>query len=127
MQQLLDYLAIIAFAVVYFASKDIFLATGILMVGVTLQVIAYKVMSKPIGNELKITFWVSMAIGWSDPALQGRSIHTMEAQHRQLGHRVWRFLAPIGFAKTFLAEESLGPCAADCPTKNGKYSPTAGP
>ena len=63
MQQLLDYLAIIAFAVVYFTSKDIFLATGVLMVGVTLQVIAYKILSKPIGNELKITFWVSMVLG----------------------------------------------------------------
>ena len=63
MQQLLDYLAIIAFAVVYFTSKDIFLATGVLMVGVTLQVIAYKILSKPIGNELKITFWASMILG----------------------------------------------------------------
>ena len=63
MQQLLDYLAIIAFAVVYFTFKDIFLATGVLMVGVTLQVIAYKILSKPIGNELKITFWVSMVLG----------------------------------------------------------------
>jgi intracellular septation protein len=63
MQQLLDYLAIIAFAIVYFTTKDIFLATGVLMVGVTLQVIAYKVLGKPIGNELKITFWVSMALG----------------------------------------------------------------
>ena len=33
------------------------------MVGVTLQVIAYKILSKPIGNELKITFWVSMVLG----------------------------------------------------------------
>jgi len=63
MQQLLDYLAIIAFAIVYFATKDIFLATGVLMVGVTLQVIAYKVLGKTIGNELKITFWVSMVMG----------------------------------------------------------------
>ncbi len=63
MQQLLDYLAIIAFAIVYFTTKDIFLATGVLMVGVTLQVIAYKILRKPIGNELKITFWVSMVMG----------------------------------------------------------------
>ena len=70
MQQLLDYLAIIAFAIVYFTTKDIFLATGVLMVGVTLQVIAYKVLGKPIGNELKITFWGEHGIGWSDPTLQ---------------------------------------------------------
>ena len=31
MQQLLDYIAILAFVVVYFVSRDIFLATGVLM------------------------------------------------------------------------------------------------
>jgi intracellular septation protein len=63
MQQLLDYLAIIAFALIYFTTKDIFLATGVLMGGVTLQLIAYKLLGKTIGNELKITFWVSIVLG----------------------------------------------------------------
>ena len=63
MQQLLDYLAVIAFAIVYFTTKDIFLATGVLMAGVTLQVIAYKVLKKTIGKELKMTFWLSMVMG----------------------------------------------------------------
>jgi len=63
MQQLLDYIAILAFVVVYFISRDIFLATGILMVGVTLQVVLYWVLKKSIGRELKITFWASMILG----------------------------------------------------------------
>ena len=63
MQQLLDYVAVLAFVVVYFISRDIFLATGVLMVGVTLQVGAYWVLKKPIGNELKVTFWASMILG----------------------------------------------------------------
>lgn len=63
MQQLLDYLAVIAFAIVYFTTKDIFLATGVLMACVALQVIAYKALKKPIGKELKMTFWLSMGMG----------------------------------------------------------------
>jgi intracellular septation protein len=107
MKQLLDYLAIIAFAIVYFASKDIFLATGVLMVGVTLQVIAYKVMSKPIGNELKITFWVSMAMGgltllFRDEAfIQWKPSIVSWAIASALIGAHW-------FAKTFLLKKVLG-------------------
>ena len=63
MQQFIDYLAIIAFVVVYFTTRDIFLATGVLMVGVTLQIAVYWLMKKPIGNELKVTFWASILLG----------------------------------------------------------------
>ena len=63
MQQLIDYIAILAFVVIYFVTKDIFLATGVLMVGVTLQIILYWLLKKPIGNELKLTFWASMILG----------------------------------------------------------------
>ncbi len=63
MQQLLDYIAILAFVVVYFVTRDIFIATAVLMVGVTVQVGAYWLMKKPIGNELKLTFWASMLLG----------------------------------------------------------------
>ena len=63
MQQLLDYAAILAFVVVYFISRDIFLATAVLMGGVTLQVVGYLLMKKAIGNELKVTFVASMLLG----------------------------------------------------------------
>ena len=63
MQQLLDYAAILAFVVVYFISRDIFLATAVLMIGVAVQVALYWLTKKPIGNELKITFWASMILG----------------------------------------------------------------
>jgi len=63
MQQLLDYIAILAFVVVYFVTRDIFIATAVLMGGVTLQVASYWLLKKPIGNELKVTFWASMILG----------------------------------------------------------------
>ena len=63
MQQLIDYAAVLAFLIAYFVSGDIFIATAVLMIGVTLQLLAYKLLRKPIGNELKLTFWVSMVLG----------------------------------------------------------------
>ncbi len=62
MQQLLDFLPILVFTAVFFAS-DIYWATGALMASVTLQVVIYKLMGRPIGRELKFTFWASMAFG----------------------------------------------------------------
>ena len=63
MQQFIDYIAILAFVAVYFVTKDIFLATAVLMGGVTLQIGIYWLIKKPIGSELKLTFWASMVLG----------------------------------------------------------------
>lgn len=48
--------------VAYFTT-DIFTATAVLMAAVTLQLVVYKLMSKPIGRELKLTFWASLVFG----------------------------------------------------------------
>ena len=63
MQQFLEYFAVIAFVVVYFLTKDVFLATGVLLAAVVAQVAFYKVTKRPLSNELKITFWVSLVLG----------------------------------------------------------------
>ena len=47
MQQLIDFAAVLAFLIAYFVGGDIFIATGVLMVGVTLQMILYKALRKP--------------------------------------------------------------------------------
>ncbi len=62
MRQLLDFLPILVFVVVFFAS-DIYWATGALMLAVTLQVGAYRLLGKPVGRELKLTFWASIVFG----------------------------------------------------------------
>ncbi len=62
MSQLLDFVPVAVFAIVFFLS-DIFYATAALMVGVTIQVLVYLVMKKPVSRELKITFWASMVFG----------------------------------------------------------------
>ncbi|MDA1073658.1 MAG: septation protein IspZ [Proteobacteria bacterium] len=62
MSQFLDFLPILVFAGVFFAT-DIFYATGALMVAVALQVAFYWLAKKPISRELKLTFWASMIFG----------------------------------------------------------------
>jgi intracellular septation protein len=62
MNQLFDFLPIALFVAVYFLS-DIFYATGALMIGVTLQVVAYKLLGRTISKELQITFWASVIFG----------------------------------------------------------------
>ena len=62
MNQLLDFLPILVFAVVYF-TLGIYPATAALMVAVSLQILAFWLLKRTIGNELKLTFWVSMVFG----------------------------------------------------------------
>jgi intracellular septation protein len=62
MNQLLDFVPIALFVIVFFLS-DIFYATAALMIGVTLQVCIYWALKRPISRELKITFWASIVFG----------------------------------------------------------------
>lgn len=64
--QLLDFLPIALFVAVFFgtaAPDNILWATAALMVGVTLQLVAYWLLKKPIGGQLKFTFWASIILG----------------------------------------------------------------
>ena len=62
MSQFLDFIPILVFVIVFFTS-DIYTATAALMIAVTLQLVVYLAIKKPIGRELKLTFWVSMIFG----------------------------------------------------------------
>ena len=62
MNQLLDFVPVALFVVVFYLS-DIFYATGALMIGVTVQVLIYLALKRPISRELKITFWASIIFG----------------------------------------------------------------
>jgi intracellular septation protein len=62
MSQLLDFVPVAVFVIVFFLS-DIFYATAALMIGVTIQVLVYLALKKPMSRELKITFWASLVFG----------------------------------------------------------------
>ena len=107
MQQLLDYIAILAFVVVYFVTRDIFLATAVLMAGVTLQVGAYWLLKKPIGNELKVTFWASILLGGMTLVLRDETFIQWKPTIVN-----WLLAAALAgahlIAKTFLIKRMLG-------------------
>jgi len=62
MTQLLDFVPIALFVGVFFA-MDIYWATGALMVAVTVQVLSYRLLGKPVSRELNMTFWASLVFG----------------------------------------------------------------
>ncbi len=62
MSQLLDFVPVALFVAVFFMT-DIFYATAALMAGVTVQVLVYLALKKPVSRELKITFWASIIFG----------------------------------------------------------------
>ncbi len=51
MSQFLDFIPILVFVIVFFTS-DIYAATAALMIAVSLQLVVYWVIKKPIGREL---------------------------------------------------------------------------
>lgn len=62
MTQLLDFVPILLFVVVFFVS-DIYYATAALMVGVTVQALVFGVLKKPLSREFKLTLWASLVFG----------------------------------------------------------------
>jgi len=62
MTQLLDFVPIALFVAIFFAS-DIYYATAALMVAVTTQVVAYRLLKKPVSRELHLTLWASLLFG----------------------------------------------------------------
>lgn len=107
MQQFIDYIAILAFVVVYFVTRDIFLATGVLMAGVTLQIAIYWMLKKPIGSELKVTFWASMILGGMTLAFQDETFIKWKPSIVNWLLAVVLVGAHL-FTKTYLIERMLG-------------------
>lgn len=62
MNQLMDLIPVALFAIVFFLS-DIYYATGALIIGITIQIIAMLITGKTINTQIKVTFWVSLIFG----------------------------------------------------------------
>ncbi len=69
--QLLEFVPILVFVAVYYFS-DIFVATAALMAAVALQMAVTRILGKPIGQQLKFTFWLTLVFGGLTLALQDR-------------------------------------------------------
>ncbi len=62
MTQFLDFVPIALFAAVFFVA-GIYWATATLMIAVTVQVLVYLLIRKPLSRELHLTFWASLIFG----------------------------------------------------------------
>lgn len=62
MKQFLEFVPIVVFVIVYYLS-DIYYATGALMIAVTLQVGVMRLAGRPVPQQLKVTFWLSLVFG----------------------------------------------------------------
>lgn len=63
MRQLIEFIPIAAFVAVYFYSKDIYLATGVLMVAICVQVGVEYGADKAVSKRTQMIFWVAMLAG----------------------------------------------------------------
>ena len=111
MQQFLEYIAVIAFVIVFFWTRDVFLATAVLLIAITAQVAFYKLSGRPLSNELKITFWLSLILGGLSLVLRDETFIQWKASIVS-----WAMaLALVGamwFAKLLVLKKMLGSAIA---------------
>ncbi len=65
MKQIVEYLPIIIFAVCYFYTRDIFLATTLLLIGLFVQVCFEYFVERKISKKTKLIFGISLLFGGS--------------------------------------------------------------
>lgn len=63
MRQFIEFIPVLLFVVVYFTTKDIYLSTGVLMVGICLQVAYEYIRFRKVEKKTTVIFWVAMLFG----------------------------------------------------------------
>jgi intracellular septation protein len=63
MKQFVEFIPIALFVVVYFTTRDIYISTGVLMVGICLQVAFEYITLRKIDKKTIVIFWVAMLFG----------------------------------------------------------------
>ena len=63
MKQFIEFIPVALFVVVYFTTRDIYISTGVLMVGVTFQVAFEYFRFGKVDKKTSIIFWVAILFG----------------------------------------------------------------
>ena len=63
MRQFIEFIPVLLFVVVYFTTRDIYISTGVLMVGICLQVAYEFIRFRKIEKKTTVIFWVAMLFG----------------------------------------------------------------
>ena len=72
MKQFAEFVPVLIFVLVYYL-VDIFYATAALMIAVTVQIVGMRLLKRPISQQLKVTFWVSIVFGALTLVLKDRT------------------------------------------------------
>jgi intracellular septation protein len=78
-KQFAEFVPVLIFVVVYYVANQLdgsfalFYATAALMIAVTLQMLAMRLRKRPISQQLKITFWISIVLGGLTLAFQDKT------------------------------------------------------
>lgn len=70
MKQFIEFIPIALFVAVYFTTKDIYLSTVVLMVGVCMQIGVEYGINKSVSKQTQMVFWVVMVAGAATLAFQ---------------------------------------------------------
>jgi intracellular septation protein len=70
MRQLIEFVPIALFVGVYFTTRNIYLATAVLMVGACIQVAYEKIADKAVSKRTQMIFWVIIIAGAATLAFQ---------------------------------------------------------
>ena len=63
MKQFVEFIPVVLFVAVYFSTRDIYLATGLLMVGIVIQVCFEYWKERRITKRTQLIFWVAILAG----------------------------------------------------------------
>jgi intracellular septation protein len=63
MKQFIEFVPVLLFVVVYFTTRDIYISTGVLMVGICLQVAFEFIRFRKVEKKTTVIFWVAMLFG----------------------------------------------------------------
>ena len=63
MRQFIEFIPVFLFVVVYFTTRDIYISTGVLMIGICFQVAYEFIRFRKVEKKTTVIFWVAMLFG----------------------------------------------------------------
>lgn len=63
MKQFIEFVPVALFVAVFFYTRDIYIATGVLMAGICLQVAYEYITTRRVGRQTQVIFWVAIIFG----------------------------------------------------------------
>jgi len=63
MRQFIEFIPVVLMAIVYFATRDIYISTAVLMVGVTVHIGFEYLRHRTIGRRAQVVFWAAIVFG----------------------------------------------------------------